>query len=151
MKKIILYLTGIIVSVLIQLLLKIEIERGFIATLLTVFAIFFGFYVTSFAVYSNSKYLSTLYLITDKNDSSKTLLHTLLSELKRIVIFLYSSIIYLVILYILIIYNKTFATYFACILWWVLFMNFYFTYRMADRYIDVVRQSAIRAGKKDND
>lgn len=147
MKKSFLCLIGIIISTLAQLFFEVAMTETAIAALLTAFALLFTFYITSFSVYAQSEYLSKLYQITDKNDTSKTLLDTLLLELKQAVCVLYFSIIYLVIFLIFI--NEYFAMYLACPLWFVLSINFYLTYCMIDRYIDVVRQSAKIAGKRD--
>ena len=73
MKKIVAVIF-LVISIFLQWYFEPTIEKRFISSLLTVFSIFFGFYITSFAVFSTSKYLSKLYDIQDKKDNRKSLL-----------------------------------------------------------------------------
>ena len=95
MSKKIVILVALIISTALQWYLEPLIEKRFISSLLTVFSIFFGFYVTSFAVFSTSKYLSKLYQIQDKNDNRMTLLDRAIERFKWPTIFLLFSVVYL--------------------------------------------------------
>lgn len=53
-----------------------------VSDIVTFLSILFGFYITSLAIFVTSQYVSNLYKVTDKNDKTKTLLHTLTSNYK---------------------------------------------------------------------
>lgn len=123
----------------------VEELKMLIPALLTVFSIFFGFYITSYAVFATSKYLSKLYEIEDENDNSKTLLHNLLDKFKNAVYCLLMSIVYLIILYILILIGSKYANYaeyLAYCLWFVLLINFCFIFHTISYFMKVTEQSA---------
>ena len=130
-------------SAILQHYMEISFQKEFISTLLTVFAIFFGFYVTSFAVFATSKYLPSLYQIEDKNDNSKTLLDILLEKFRFSTHVLLFSIVYLIFFYILM-ENDTgiFISLFTHILWGILFLNILYIFRSISIFIKVTRQSA---------
>lgn len=50
--------------------------------IVTFLSVVFGFYITSLAIFVTSRYVSNLYKITDKKNTSVTLLHTLLQNYK---------------------------------------------------------------------
>lgn len=56
------------------------VTEAFISDLITIMSIWFGFNVTSLAIFSTSKFVPSLFKIEDENDRSKTLLHTLFHE-----------------------------------------------------------------------
>ena len=142
-KKIMVLIVALSCSAIFQAYMKLSFQKEFISTLLTVFAIFFGFYITSFAVFATSKYMSSLYRIQDRNDNRKTLLDTLLGEFKFPTYVLLLSIVYLTLLYVLM-ENESmgFIKFYAMLLWGVLFLNIFYIFQAISVFIKVTRQSA---------
>ena len=141
-------LLAMVISFAFQYCFQVPIKAGFVSILLTVFAIFWGFYITSFGVFSTSHYLRSLYMIRDKSDSRKTLLDTFLGVFKRAAYALLTSIIYLLITYI-IIDNKAqcywgYITYF---IWGVLVINFYNIWKTMSTFIKSLRKMIISIEK----
>ena len=143
MKKIFVILLSFFISFLLQWYFELVINKDFISSLLIVFSMFFGFYITSLAVFSNSKYLYKLYKIQDKTDNRKTLLDKLIEEFKWPAYFLLLSILYLIVIYI-IIENKfpKFICYFPYFLWGIIVLNIFYIFRTIDIFIKITRQSA---------
>lgn len=143
MKRSIFLLLTLGVSFLSQKYLGICIEKEFISALLTVFAIFYGFYVTSYAVFATSKYLSKLYQIENPTDNRKTLLDDLLEEFTSATYILLGSLIYLVIAYVILEnrYPLPFS-YFLYFIWAVILINFFYAFRTINTFIKITRQSA---------
>ncbi len=141
MKKIVILLS-FLVSILLQWYFELAINKDFISSLLIVFSMFFGFYITSLAVFSTSKYLHKLYKIEDQKDNRKTLLDNLIEEFKWPAYFLLFSIVYLIAVYI-IIENKfpKFIYYCFYILWGIIVLNIFYIFRTIDIFIKITRQS----------
>jgi len=143
MKKYIWISIAFLSSILIQKYLKLSLKVELISTLLTVFSIFFGFYVTSFAVFATSKYLTKLYKIQNENDNRKTLLDDLLEEFTFATKFLLTSIVYLTVCYVIIEnYYTSQLLYASYVVWGFLLMNIYFSFTTISIFIKVTRQSA---------
>ena len=142
--KIITIVIAFITSCVLQEWLGFLIKKEFISTLLTVFSIFFGFYITSFAVFATSKYLARLYRIENKKDNRKTLLDDLLDEFSYGINFLLSSIIYLVLVYI-IIENKypLPISYIIYFIWGIVALNIYYIFKTIIIFSKITRKSAI--------
>ena len=148
-KKIVIVLVVLIVLSLfgtVQYFLNIQIENQLISPLLTVFSIFFGFYITSYAMFARSKYLSYLYEIQDKDDNRMTLLDILLRKFKIGTHALLYSMIYLIVLGILIsnFGDSDLVKFLSYFLFGIIFLNFYNAFRAIDLFIKVVRQSAVK-------
>ena len=131
-----------------QYCFQVPIKAGVVSILLTIFAIFWGFYITSFGVFSTSHYLRTLYMMEDKHDSRKTLLDNFLGIFKWASCTLLISIIYLLITYI-IIDNKAqcywgYITYF---IWGVLVINFFNIWDTMSTFIKLLRKMIISIEK----
>ena len=146
-KKVITILIVLFLSSVIQHTLGIEIEGSMISSSLVVFSIFFGFYITSFAVFATSKYLPRLYEIEDKSDNSLTLLDVLLEDFKHYSHILLYSIIYLLLMEILVnnfneVYLVKFLLYFYG---GVIFLNFFNAFQAVALFVKVVRQSLINS------
>lgn len=69
-----------------------------LTNIVTLMSIFFGFYITSLAIFVTSKYVASLYQITDANHQSLTLLQTLVQNYKTGLQLILLSIIYALIL-----------------------------------------------------
>ena len=134
---------AIAISTLIQFCYPLPLEAGLVSVFLTIFAIFFGFYMTSFAVFASSPYTKTLYQIQDEKNNSKTLLDNLLYAFSNATYTLLFSIIYLIFVYLIIAYNEsTFWLYFTYPVWGVVGVNFVHIYKTLSLFIKWVRKSA---------
>lgn len=143
MKKIIFIIIIFVISFLFQKYIKFSIEKEFISTLLTVFSIFFGFYITSFAVFATSKYLSRLYQIENSKDNRKTLLDDLLEEFTFATYFLLISIVYLILAYVFVENKYSLpAFYFLYFIWGFVILNIFYAFKTISTFIKVTRQSA---------
>lgn len=131
-------------SIALQYAFNFCFKKEFISTLLTVFALFFGFYITSFSVFASSQYLSVLYDIQDKDDNRLTLLHVLLNKFERATLVLLISTLALVCLYILM-ENELIklVNLFAYFLWGIVLANFFYLFRS----ISVLTQITINSAK----
>jgi hypothetical protein len=70
------------------------VSYDFIGNIVTFLSIIFGFYITSLAIFATSRYVAGLYKVSDKNDKSATLLHTLIDNYKAGLIYILISIVY---------------------------------------------------------
>lgn len=141
-RKIIISL-ALIISAALQWHFELLIEKRFISSLLTVFSIFFGFYLTSFAVFSTSKYLSKLYEIEDKNDNRMTLLDRVIEKFKWPTYFLLFSFVYLILVYVILANEViSFVYYLSYALWGIVFLNIFFVTETISTFIKITRQSA---------
>lgn len=134
------------ISVLCPMFIEIpltEETQKFLAALLTVFSIFFGFYMTSYASFSTSDYVSSLHKKQDTY-SQKNLLKILLEGFNRAVYCLLASIIYLIVLYVLILVDSSYALYLTWGLWTVLSANFYFIFQTISYFIRVITKSTVQ-------
>jgi hypothetical protein len=129
-----------ILSAVLQYYMEIEVGVDFIEVLLTMFSIFFGFYITSFAVFATSKYLNKLYQIDDERNNSMTLLDVLLKEFSFATNLLLASIVYLILFYIMVLNNQFGMSY---LLWGVIFLDIFYIFKTIKLFILVTRKSAI--------
>lgn len=116
---------------------------------ITFLSIIFGFYITSLAIFVTSKYVSDLYKITDQQDKSVTLLHTLLNNYKFGLSITLSSLAYIIFAQFFIetslpdnnfLYldkNKVFLPIMS-----ILVINFYYCFIMLNDLIKVIIQEA---------
>lgn len=125
---------------------NLSISGDLITNLLTFFSIIFGFYITSLAIFVTSQYVSDLYKITDKNNQSVTLLHTLVRNYKFGLSVILISILYFLILNfsidqtgskLLLLNNPIALPTLAVILF-----NFCYSYKMLTDLINVIIQEA---------
>jgi len=129
-------------SFLLEKYANITVDENLISTILTVFSIIFGFYITSFAVFATSKYLSRLYEIEDEKDNRKTLLDNLLDVFSFATYLLLLSIIFLVVDYVFVLNDITCLTYGF---WGVVTVNLLFACITIRRFIEITRKSAIHS------
>ncbi len=143
MKKVAIISAVLVGSCLLQWATNLHVSGELILTLVKVLSIFFGFCITSFAVFTTSKYLSRLYKIQDRNDNRKTLLDNLLEVFKFATYFILGSIVYLLFLYVLMENCKEiFVHYLNYILWGVVALNLIYVFQIISIFIKVTRQSA---------
>lgn len=117
-----------------------------LSSFLTFLSIIFGFYITSLSIFVTSKYVSDLYKVVDKNDHSLTLLHSLVRNYRRGLIFVLISIGYFVFIQFLISQNID-GKIILSNKWLILFMffivgNFWYSYKMLNDLINVIIQEA---------
>ena len=118
----------------------------FLLGLVTFLSIMFGFYITSFSIFSTSSFVKGLYKQEDSK-SGKTLLHTLIAEYKAGLLLNLFSIIYFLILIFYITQDKDFIflnlsefiTYLAPSL---LLFNIIYSFRMLSNLIRIITQES---------
>lgn len=145
--KLLLSLSFVIFCILQYFLLgTYYIESNLINNIVTFFSIIFGFYITSLAIFVTSTYVSQLYKITDQNNKSVTLLHTLITQYKVGLILILISILYL--LFIEFILSQTdnnkiiLSNIYVLPFLWFVIINFFYSYRMLDTLIKIIIQEA---------
>lgn len=81
-RKLVLIFTVILVISIFQyfFLSRFMVRTQLVSDIIIFLSILFGFYITSFAIFASSRYVSSLYKVTDKNDKSITLLHVLVNN-----------------------------------------------------------------------
>lgn len=109
-------------------------------------SIIFGFYITSLAIFVTSKYVSNLYKITDKNNKSVTLLHTLINNYKLGLTLILLSIFYLLIFQFIFNQNDN-DDVFLSNLWalpilGIFVINFWYSFKMLNDLIKIIIQEA---------
>lgn len=85
-----------VISVVFQTFIRLDLSN-LLPSFITVFAIFFGFYITGFGVFTTSGFVKSLHHDQDPNDSRKTLLDNLVSIFKNSLYTLLISIVYLLV------------------------------------------------------
>ena len=99
LKSVFFVATFAIIAFLQMVLLKgVKVTSDVITNIITFLSILFGFYITSLAIFVTSRYVSDLYKITDLNNPTTTLLHTLVRRYKYGLNFILFSIAYLLVL-----------------------------------------------------
>lgn len=154
MKQLIKFIIGLIISAGIQYVFlgDFYLKSDLISSFTTFLSIIFGFYITSLAIFVTSSYVAELYKITDQNNKSVTLLHTLVNNYKFGLIFILISILYLLCLQFKInqcsedklLLSNIYALPF---LFFVLF-NFWHSYKMLDDLIRIIIQESKRQSHK---
>lgn len=67
-----------------------------LSDIVTFLSILFGFYITSLAIFVTSQYVSSLYMVTDKEQKDQTLLHTLTKNYQFGLVLTLVSLIYFI-------------------------------------------------------
>jgi len=120
--------------------------ESFITSMIVFLSIIFIFYIISLVVFSNSKYVSGLYKITDKNDKNSNLMNTLINKYKNGLRITFIFIVYLIITdFILtqkddnkLLINTSYIFTFGSFL----FFYFFYSYKMLNIFIKVIIQEA---------
>lgn len=132
----------LVLSVIVQHRFKISLSQELINGLLTTLSIFFGFYMTSFAVFATSKYLNKLYKKQDPEDNRKTLLDDLIGEFSFAVKVLLVSMVYLIFLNLCFVNKWGYSESINSLLWGILLSNFLLSLNTISIFIKVTNQSA---------
>ena len=75
---------------------EVSFSLSIIGNIVTFLSILFGFYITSLAIFVTSRYVSTLYQVTDEENKSQTLLHTLTDNYQFGLLLTLLSLIYFI-------------------------------------------------------
>ena len=67
-----------------------------LSDIVTFLSILFGFYITSLAIFVTSQYVSTLYMVIDKDNKDQTLLHTLTKNYQFGLVLTLVSLVYFI-------------------------------------------------------
>lgn len=147
-KPLIIYALILFISFFVQYYFfsNMKISTDFMANMIVFLSIVFGFYITSFAIFSTSYFVKSLYRVEDKEDSTQTLLHRLIKEYKKGLLFNFISIIYFIFLIFLTgqgnnnyLSLSNLYTYFTPIF---TIMNFYFGIKMQNSLISIIIQES---------
>lgn len=124
----------------------IKLSVGAFTDIITFLSIVFGFYITSLAIFVTSRYVSDLYKITDKNNSSVTLLHTLTNNYKFGLMLTLSSLIYFIAVQLFISSDSTIPFNQIAVLptLALLFLNFFFCFRLVNDLVNIIIQEGKR-------
>lgn len=76
---------------------SLQIKSDLVSSIVTFLSIIFGFYITSLSIFATSRYVSSLYKVSDINNKSNTLMHTLFSNYKFGLMTTLITIIYFII------------------------------------------------------
>lgn len=146
-KKILLIVT-IIISFFVQYkflnVLKLNID--FLTNLVTFLSIVFGFYITSFSIFSTSTFVNSLYNIEDENNKTQTLLHSLIKQYKTGLVANFTSILYCLLLIFIIgqkelsfLYLDNYLTYFLPLMF---LFNFFYGFKMISSLVKIITQES---------
>ena len=133
-----------------QFLGNFYLKSDIISSITTFLSIIFGFYITSLAIFVTSSYVADLYKITDKENKSVTLLHTLIHNYKFGLIFILISILYLLIIQLVL--NQLdgdtsrlrLGEYYLLPFLFLVVFNFWHGYKMLNDLINVIIQESKR-------
>ena len=139
----ILYIVGFILQYIFLRNIIISIEL--LSSLISIFSIFFGFYIVALSIFATSKFVSTLYSDeVKKNGFVTTNLHLLLDRYRFSLILNLISIFYL--LFLIFLFSpentflfKNFCSYFVIPL---VIHNFICAYRALSQLIKIIKQDA---------
>lgn len=146
--KIILLLTTLIFGSWFQLkyLKSVILTQDILTNLVTFLSILFGFYITSLAIFVTSRFVKSLYLITDEKNKSQTLLNRLLSNYKfGLIIALLSLSYFLLLSYFISSKNEVdvyLYTYITLPLSALILFNIIYSYFMLNDLIKIIIQEA---------
>lgn len=131
------------------------IKTQFVSDVITFLSIIFGFYVTSFAIFTTSRYVSELYLVDDKLKRSLTLLDSLIRSYRFGLISLLFTVLYFFIILFIITQRSSdqilLKEFIALPIMPLTLFNFIYGYKMLDNLIKIVTQEAKRNSRSKND
>ncbi len=145
-KKIVCSTFSFIIIVAIQwyFLGSIKFNLSLLGDITTFLSIVFGFYITSLAIFVTSKYVSSLYNVTDKKNQSVTLLHTLTNNYKFGLILTLISLIYFIMIQFFVKSNEFNEVCLGDItmspIFGLLFLNFIFFFIMLCDLVNIIIQ-----------
>ena len=125
---------------------RISLSSNFVTNVVTFLSILFGFYITSFSIFTTSRYVAQLYKLADEENGKKqTLMDALIHKYKIGLILALLSICYVLVCFFffgdkeIVLLNS--HVYFALLIPFLL-LNFIYGFEMMDILIKVIKQSA---------
>lgn len=122
-----------------------------LTNIVTFLSIVFGFYITSFSIFSTSHYVSTLYQITDKENSTQTLLHALIFKYKTGLLATLFSILYFIIFIFLLsqkdVLSLQLSERFTYPMVSIFLFNFYYGYKMFEILVKIITQESKQSNR----
>lgn len=140
----------VVIGSLVQyfLLQNYTVKIDVLTNLVTFLSIVFGFYITSFSIFSTSAYVSELYQIPDADDQSQTLLNNLIFKYKIGLVFTLISILYFIILIFLLkqdgVDSFELSNKFLYPIISIVLFNFYYGYKMFEILVKIITQESKR-------
>jgi len=138
----------IVVGCLIQyfLLRGFVIKIDVLTNIVTFLSIVFGFYITSFSIFSTSQYVTSLYQITDNQDKTQTLLNSLIFKYKVGLLLALFSISYFILLIFFLNQDATSSlkldSKFLYPIVSIFLFNFYYGYKMFKILVQIITQES---------
>jgi hypothetical protein len=135
-------------GVLIQyfLLKDYVIKNDVLTNIVTFLSIVFGFYITSFSIFSTSTYVSELYQVVDREDKNQTLLNLLIFKYKVGLLVTLISILYFILVIFLLnqdgIESFSLNNKYTYPLISIFLFNFYYGYRMFEILVKIITQES---------
>lgn len=125
---------------------SIFLSSNFISNIVTFLSILFGFYITSFSIFTTSKYVSQLYKIDDKeNNGKQSLMDTLIQKYKTGLTITLLSILYTLGIFFILKDKETILLnenlYFIVLLPFIS-LNFVYGFEMMNILVKVIKQTA---------
>lgn len=125
---------------------QIFLNESLITNIITLLSIFFGFYITSFSIFTTSRYVAQLYKLDDlENNRRQSLMHTLIHKYKLGLIITLVSIIYILVI-LLVSTNKTpillKAHWYLILFLPIMILNFIYAFEMMGILVKVIKQTA---------
>lgn len=122
------------------------IKIDLMTNVVTFLSIVFGFYITSFSIFSTSAYVSGLYQITDKENKTQTLLDALIFKYKIGLIAALFSIFYFILIIFFLNQSEIVSFYlsnkFLYPIISIFLFNFYYGYKMFEILVRVIKQES---------
>lgn len=148
MKKLLKYLAVVALISTAQyfLLNETKIQSETLGNIMTFLGIIFGFYITSLSIFVISKYVGSLYRIVDKEDTSRTLLNTLVSNYRFGLISALLTVAYLVSVQLFIDQSNagsaSMSNFILKPFLGIIVINFWYSYKMLSDLINIIIQEA---------
>ncbi len=124
---------------------KLYLSSNLISNAVTFLSIIFGFYITSFSIFTTSRYVANLYKIDDAENSRQSLMDTLIHKYKIGLVSTLFSILYVIIIFFILgdseeilLTSNWYLSFFLPI---ILF-DFIYSFEMMNILIKVIKQTA---------
>lgn len=117
-----------------------------ITNLIVFLSIIFGFYITSFSIFSTSDFVKSLYKRVNSKNKKETLLHSLLNEYKNGLLLILFTIVYLLTIEVILAQFENnrlhFKEWFLLILLPLVSLDIWYSFKLIKHLINVVIQEA---------
>jgi hypothetical protein len=116
-----------------------------ISNIVTFLSIIFGFYITSFSIFTTSKFVSSLYDFNDPENIEQTMLHTVIFKYKAGLLIALFSIFYFIAIIFVVEKNEgslPLNEIYSYPIFSIFLLNFIYAYLMFSILVDIIRQEA---------